>query len=39
LESCAEDRGRVASDIDPFLLWKMSEEKRRELAIDPDDSS
>jgi transposase len=39
LESCAEDSGRVPSDIDPFLPWKMSEEKRRELAIDPDDSS
>ena len=39
LESCAENGGRVPSDIDPFLPWKMSVEKRRELVIDPDDSS
>jgi transposase len=39
LESCAENGGRAASDIDLFLPWKMSQEKRRALAIDPDDSS
>jgi transposase len=39
LESCAENVGQVPSDINPFLPWKMSEEKRRELAIDPKDTS
>lgn len=39
LESCAENGGRVPSDIDPFLPWKMSVEKRREMTIDPTDSS
>ena len=39
LESCAENGGRVPSDITPFLPWTMSQEKRRAMAIDPDDSS
>jgi transposase len=39
LESCAQNGGRVPSDIDRFLPWKMSEERRREMALDPDDSS
>ena len=39
LESCAENGGQVPADIDPFLPWTMSEEKRRALALDPDDSS
>jgi transposase len=39
LESCAENGGRAPSDIDPFLPWKMSEQRRREMALDPDDSS
>src|SRR3954451_10167356 len=39
LESCAETSGHVPADIGPFLPWKMSEEKRREMALDPDDSS
>jgi transposase len=39
LESCAENGGQVPADINPFLPWKMSEEKRRELALDPNDSS
>jgi transposase len=39
LESCAENGGRVPTDIDPFLPWKMSPEKRREMSLDPDDSS
>lgn len=39
LNSCAENGGQVPPDINPFLPWKMSVEKRRELAIDPKDSS
>jgi transposase len=39
LESCAENGGRVPTDLDPFLPWKMSPEKRREMSLDPDDSS
>src|SRR5215210_3279266 len=39
LESCAQNGGQVPSDIGPFLPWKMSEEKRRAMALDPDDSS
>jgi transposase len=39
LEVCAENGGKVPSDINPFLPWKMSAEKRRELAIDPQDTS
>jgi transposase len=39
LESCAQNGGRVPSDIDPFLPWKMSKERRRGMALDPDDSS
>ena len=39
LKSCAENGGQVPSDINPFLPWKMSVESRRELAIDPKDTS
>ena len=39
LQSCAQLSGQVPEDIAPFLPWKMCPEKRRELAIDPDDSS
>ena len=39
LNCCAENGGRAPSDITAFLPWEMSAEKRRELAIDPDDSS
>jgi transposase len=39
LESCAENGGRVRSDIAPFLPWTMTEETRRAMALDPDDSS
>jgi transposase len=39
LECCAENSGQVPSDIKPFLPWNMSVEKRRELAVDPNDSS
>jgi transposase len=39
LESCAENGGQAPSDINPFLPWKMSAEKHRELAIDPNNTS
>ncbi|CAN5646268.1 IS66 family transposase [soil metagenome] len=39
LESCAEQGGQVPASIDRFLPWNLSEEKRRELSLDPDDSS
>jgi transposase len=39
LKSCAENGGQVPSDINPFLPWKMSVEKRREFAIDPKNTS
>jgi transposase len=39
LNCCAENGGQVPSDITPFLPWEMSVEKRREMAIDPNDSS
>jgi hypothetical protein len=39
LGSCAESGGRVPPDIDPFLPWKMLEQRRREMALDPDDTS
>ena len=39
LEVCAQNGGKVPTDIDQFLPWKMSAGKRRELAIDPMDSS
>jgi transposase len=39
LESCAENSGQVPAEIHQFLPWEMAEEKRRGLAIDPDDSS
>ena len=39
LKSCAESGGRVPADISPFLPWTMPAEKRRALAMDPDDSS
>jgi transposase len=39
LNCCAENGGRVPSDITAFLPWAMSVEKRREMALDPDDSS
>jgi transposase len=38
LESCSEG-SRAPSDISPFLPWTMPAEKRRALAMDPDDSS
>jgi transposase len=39
LQSCAENGGQVPVAIDPFLPWNMSSERRREIAIAPDDSS
>jgi transposase len=39
LTSCAENGGRVPSDIDPFLPWMMSIETRREMTVDRNDSS
>jgi transposase len=39
LESCAENGGRAPSNISRFLPWKMSVENRREMAIDPKDST
>lgn len=39
LNGCAENGGQVLPDITPFLPWEMSVEKRREMAIDPNDSS
>jgi transposase len=39
LGSCAQNGGQIPSDIDPFLPWKMSEQRRCEMALDPDDSS
>jgi transposase len=39
LPSCAQAGGKVPADIDPFLPWNMSQETRRALALDPDDSS
>jgi transposase len=39
LQSCAENGGQAPADIDPFLPWKMSVEKRREMVLDPSDTS
>jgi transposase len=39
LQSCAQNGGQAPADIDPFLPWKMSQEKRREMALDPNDTS
>ena len=39
LESCAEAGGQAPADITRFLPWNLGEEKRRELAIDPHNTS
>jgi transposase len=39
LESCAQNGGQSPADSGPFLPWKMPEEIRREMALDPDDTS
>jgi len=39
LQACAENGGQAPIDIDPFLPWQMSDEKGREMALDPRDTS
>ncbi len=39
LQSCADNGGQAPADLAPFLPWTISREKRREMALDPDDSS
>lgn len=39
LESCAANGGRAPADISPFLPWNLTPERRRFLALDPDDTS
>ena len=39
LRSCAANGGQAPGDLTPFLPWTISVEKRREMALDPDDSS
>jgi transposase len=39
LESCARNGGQSPADIEPFLPWKMPEQRRREMALDPNDTS
>jgi transposase len=39
LESCAQNGGQVPEDITPFLPWKLSQEKRRAMTLDPNDDS
>jgi transposase len=39
LRSCAENGGQVPPDIDQFLPWMMSIEKRLELTTEPNDTS
>jgi transposase len=33
LQSCAEAGGRAPADIEPFLPWSLSEEKRGQLQL------
>lgn len=39
LQSCAENGGKAPVDLSQFLPWTISPEKRRELTLDPHDSS
>jgi transposase len=39
LRSCAECGGEAPGEIAAFLPWNLTVEKRRELQIEPDDSS
>jgi hypothetical protein len=39
VESCAENGCKDPVDIDPFLPWNLAEAKRREFALDPEDTS
>jgi transposase len=35
LESCAQNGGQIPEDINPFLPWKMSQDQRRAMTLDP----
>lgn len=39
LESCAEAGSKAPADVTGFLPWNLTEEKRRELALDRRDTS
>ena len=39
LEGCAEQGGQAPSDIEPFLPWNLSVERRLALTLDRADSS
>ena len=39
LRCCAQNGGQTPTDINPFLPWNMSQESRRDMALDPNDSS
>lgn len=39
LESCAAAGGQAPADVTCFLPWNLTEEKRRELALEPRDTS
>jgi transposase len=39
LQGCAQNGGQSPADINPLLPWNMSQETRREMALDPNDSS
>ncbi len=39
LQTCAQAGGQAPEDIQPFLPWNISREKRREMTLDPDDDS
>jgi transposase len=39
LQSCAKNGGQAPVNIDQFLPWMMSDENRREMAIDTSDTS
>ena len=39
LQRCAENGGQVPPEIESFFPWNLSAEQRREMAIDPNDSS
>jgi transposase len=39
LESCAQNGGQSPEDITPFLPWKMSQDKRQAMTLEPNDDS
>jgi hypothetical protein len=39
LESCTQNGGQVPEDITPFLPWKMSQDKRQAMTLEPNDYS